>query len=214
MPDVPLSRDLKIIDYIHIVRAFTGDSVKIKPGDLIGRVAPYPDTLSSQFGNEIKLSIDSYKRQKFFDAKSILEIPLTKEPNNLFILNNYARASYQMDKERSFEIYKKLVSNLDSLYRNHKDSIKIDMWFREAYWKLGTLYMDHKMWKDAYFEISRFIIGAQDVKGSQVYTQALQFLTECAYMLYDDKLALYLAQRTLSYDPTNEYAKSILRKVN
>jgi len=214
MPDVPLFRDLKSIDYIHLVRTITGDSVKIKPGDLIGKVAPFPDTLSRQFDNEIKLSLDSYRRQNYSEAKSILEIPITNEPNNLFILNHYARACYQFDREKSFEMYIKLVSNLDSLYRNRADSIKIDMWFREAYWKLGTLYMDHKMWKDAYFEISRFIIGTQDAKGSPVYSQALQFLTECAYMLYDDKLALYLAQRTLRYDPANDYAKSIIKKLN
>jgi hypothetical protein len=214
MPDVPLSHDLKSIDYIHLVRTITVDSVKIKPGDLIGKVAPLPDTLSRQFDNEIKLSIDSYRKQKFSEAKSILEIPISKEPNNLFILNYYARASYHIDKEKSFEIYIKIVSSLDSLYSNRVDSIKIDMWFREAYWKLGTLYMDHKMWKDAYFEISRFIIGAQDAKGSPVYYQAFQFLTECAYMLYDDKLSLYLAQRTLQYDPANEFAKNIIKKLN
>jgi tetratricopeptide (TPR) repeat protein len=214
MPDIPLARDLKSITYVHVIRSFTGDSVHIMPGDLIGKVAPYPDTLSRQFDNEINLSKDYYKNQNFLAAKSILETAVNKDSSNLFVLENYARASYQCDKDRSFEIYKKLVSNLDSIYRNRTDSIKIDLWFREAYWKLGTLYMDHKMWKEAYFEISIFIMGIQDAKGSRVYCQALQFLTECAYMLYEDKLASYIAQRTLMCDPANEYAKSIIRKLN
>lgn len=193
MPDIPLFSDMLSTEYIHILRSFTADSVHIKPGDLIGKVSPYPDNFSKQFDKEIRLSMDAYKRQNFSEAKSVLEIPVIKESRNLFILDNYARACYQIDKEKSFDMYKKLITNLDSLYQSSKNSIKIDLWFREAYWKLGTLYMDHKMWKDAYFEISRFIMSAQDVKGSRVYCQALQFLTECAYMLYNDKLALYLA---------------------
>ena len=87
------------------------------------------------------------------------------------------------------------------------------MWFREAYWKLGTLYMDNKMWDKAYFEIYRFILSAQNAKGSPVYCQALEYLTECAYMLNDYNLTQYLAERTLHYDPYNLYVSGLLRKI-
>jgi hypothetical protein len=209
--DVPLAHDLKSTTFIHVISSLSINHVN--SGDLIGKVAPYPDTLSKQFSEEINASIRYYKNQKYAEAKSVLEVPIVKEPNNHFILSSYARASYQVDKDKSFETYKFLVSKLDSIYHHSSDSLVIDLWFREAYWKLGTLYMDHKMWKEAYYEISRFIISAQDVKGSLVYSQALQFLTECAYMLYDDKLAIYLANRTLYYDPVNEYAKGIINKL-
>ena len=50
-------------------------------------------------------------------------------------------------------------------------------------------------------------------KKEYVYSQALEYLTECAYNQYDDKLAYYLANRTLFYDPNNSYVKGILKKM-
>jgi hypothetical protein len=85
--------------------------------------------------------------------------------------------------------------------------------FQDAYWKLGTLYMDNKEWEMAYYEISRFLAAIQEAKGKMVYTQALQYLTECAFNSYDDKLAEYLANRVLLYDKQNEYAIEVLKKI-
>jgi len=87
-PDVPLFRETKTIDFIHIIRTIPIDTVSIKAGDKLGTIAPLPDTLSKQYENEINLSIRLYKQQQFPSAKSMLEIPFIKEPNNLFILNS------------------------------------------------------------------------------------------------------------------------------
>jgi tetratricopeptide (TPR) repeat protein len=213
IPDIPPFRETKTIDYIHISRSIQGDTFHINAGDMLGTVTAFPDTLSKQFSDEIKSSIDLYTRKNYSEAISVLEVPLMNESDNLFIINYYARALYLVDRKKSFEIYKRLVSDLDSLYNSSIDSIKIDLWFREAYWKLGTLYMDNKLWKEAYFEISRFILSISSEKGTPIYCQALEFLTECAYNLYDDDLAKYLAERTLFYDPNNTYVKGLLKKL-
>jgi hypothetical protein len=89
----------------------------------------------------------------------------------------------------------------------------VDSWFREAYWKLGTLYMDRNEWKKAYYEISRFALAIQELKGQKIYTQALEYLTECAFNSHDDKLSNYLANRVLVYDKQNEYAQKVLTEI-
>jgi hypothetical protein len=214
-PDVPFFDLISSMDLIHIVKPSNSDSIiKIVRNQIIGQVAPYPDKFSETFDNEIRLSIKSYESGDFLNAKKILEDPIMIEPNNAFILFNYARASYNVDKPKSYEVYKKLVSLLDSRYHSVISAPVIDLWFREAYWKLGTLYMDNKVWSNAYYEISRFILSIQESKWTPVYSQAMEFLTECAYNLNDNNLSYYLAQRTLWYDPNNQYAKSILIKTN
>ena len=73
--------------------------------------------------------------------------------------------------------------------------------------------MDNSKWDDAYYEISRFMGSIQEQIGSPIYIQALEYLTECAYMQYNDELAKYLGGRVLKYDPTNEYVNNILKKI-
>jgi hypothetical protein len=128
-------------------------------------------------------------------------------------MQEYARACYHVDRPASFIAYKNLVAQLDSTYQNSDSATVVDLWFREAYWKLGTLYMDYQEWSKAYYEISRFLLAIQYSKGDKVYTQALEYLTECAFNSYDDQLAYYLANRVLVYDKQNEYAKKVLREI-
>ena len=139
---------------------------------------------------------------------------MLEEPGNFFILNSYARACYWEEKEESFKAYKTLVDMLDSVYQGTESKIPVDLWFREAYWKLGTLYMDNSLFEQAYYEISRSLICMQDIKGEPIYCQALEYLTECAFMFKEDELARHLAKRTLFYDPGNAYVTEIIKKLD
>ena len=214
IPDIPLANKFESINFIHITHTGNIDSiVKIEENQIIGHIQNYPDKLSERFNNEIESSNKYYEIGDFINAKKILDNPIILESQNTFILYYYARACYKVDKINSFKTYKKLVAKLDSTYHNKASAPVIDLWFLEAYWKLGTLYMDNNDWNRAYFEISRFLLGRKGYENTPIYSQALEFLTECAYNLYDDNLAIYLAKRTLSYDPTNQYVKGILIKL-
>jgi tetratricopeptide (TPR) repeat protein len=210
-PDVPLSSSFGIIEFIHIDGYNNQDTVEINIGEKIGTVAKYPKELSTKFDSEIKKSMKCYEVQDFNNARTILEKAILSEPNNPFILNAYARACYYIDPHASFLVYEKLISQLDSIYGNSDSKTVVDVWFREAYWKHGTLYMDRQEWQNAYNEISRFILSIQETKGQKIYIQALEFLTKCAFMTKDLELAKYLANRVLYYDPKNAYGKEILK---
>lgn len=212
-PDVPLSNSLGTLRLIHIESSAKQDTANINIWEKAGTVAKYPDKFSDKFDTEIRKSIKYYDTQNFSEARKILESAIKSEPDNPFILNAYARACYYVDRETSFLTYQKLIGQLDSTYKNSNSVTAVDIWFREAYWKLGTLYMDKQEWRKAYYEISRFILSIQEVRGQKVYIQALEYLTECAFMSYDDKLAKYLANRVLLYDSKNEYANEVLAKI-
>jgi len=215
VPDIPIMNEWINVDFIHIdfndMNLKVGD--KIKAGDLVGHISKYPDTLSLQFDNEIKQSMDFYNKQEYDKASDVLKTALEVEPDNYFVLNNYARACYWTNREESFRVYQVLVNKLDSTYQTSDNKVIVDLWFREAYWKLGTLYMDFNQYDYAYLEISRSQASIKDMIGTNVYTQGLQYLTECAYEMNQDELASYLAERTLIYDRKNEYAKDVIKMI-
>jgi tetratricopeptide (TPR) repeat protein len=216
VPDIPIYNEWKNVILYHA--DFTSSNLKlgdhVEAGEKIGSVQSEPKTFSNRFNNEILKSQQDYKQQDYKNAIDILKRAIVEESRNPFVLNNYARACYWEHKEESYRTYKKLIQMLDSTYDEPGTHVSIDLWFREAYWKLGTLYMDNSEYDKAYFEISRSIAAMQDLKGEFIYCQALSFLTECAYMMQDEELARYLADRTLFYDPKNTYVREYIDELN
>jgi len=214
--DIPIMNEWVDVNFIHIdfdsKEHKIGD--KIRQGDLIGHISRNPDTLSIYYDKEIKQSMALYGQNDFVKALEVIKPVLMMEPDNLFVLDAYARACYWTDRDESFRVYKEMINKLDSMYQTSDKKVVVDMWFREAYWKLGTLYMDHNQFDKAYIEISRSQASIQDLKGTTAYSQGLQYLTECAYEMFQDELANYLAKRTLIYDKKNKYAKDVIAKTN
>ena len=216
VPDIPVINEWKHVKLMHVdyskFKKTVGDS--IYRGEQIGEIQAEPEFYSDRFDPEIKQSKEYYRLKDYPKAIEILKKALVEEPGNFFVLNNYARACYWENKKESYRVYNILVNMLDSVYEISENNIPVDLWFREAYWKLGTLYMDNSLFDQAYNEISRSMICMQDMKGEPVYCQALEYLTECAYMLKEDILARYLANRTLFYDPRNVFVADVLNKLD
>jgi len=216
VPDIPVINEWKNVNLIHVdytnFKKTVGDSVY--RGEQIGEIQAEPESCSDRFDPEIKQSKEYYRLKDYPKAIEILKRALVEEPGNFFVLNNYARACYWENKKESYRVYNILVNMLDSVYEISENNIPVDLWFREAYWKLGTLYMDNSLFDQAYNEISRSMICMQDLKGEPIYCQALEYLTECAYMLKEDILARYLANRTLFYDPRNVFVADVLKKLD
>lgn len=213
-PDIAIKTSVKHIDLIHLVSKF--DSIgNVSMGEILGQVAPFPKKLSNRFDSNIQKSKKLYTKKKYKKAVNILEEAIKIEPTNPFILYEYARATYRIKEkaEDSYKTYKKLVRILDSTYNNSDSNMVIDFWFKEAYWKLGTLHMDHNKWSEAFYEINRFIGSIQDMKGEFIYEQALSYLTECAFEMGEFELSTHFANRTLFYNPKNEYVKYYLKEI-
>lgn len=213
-PDIATKVNVKKIDLIHLVSNMD-DTIEVGMGEVLGQVAPYPEKLSDSYDNLINRSKELYIKKQFEKAAKILEAPVKNEPQNPFILNEYSRALYRIDgkSDLCYSTYKNLIGVLDAKYNNSDSILVVDVWFREAYWKLGTLHMDYGNWTDGFYEINRFLCGIQSEKGEPVYEQALSYLTECAFEMGDFELCEHLANRILFYNPDSDYAKHYLAKI-
>jgi len=213
--DIPIMNEWHDVNFYHVtytnLKKNLGDT--IHAGEQIGEIQKEPESFSDYYNEEVKQSISFYNQKEYQKAIDVLKIALEREPDNLFVLNNYARACYWINKDESYRVYQKIVNSLDSIYKEPDHMVSVDMWFRETYWKLGTLHMDYAKYDKAYYEISRSLASMQDMKGEYIYCQALEYLTECAFMMKEVELTRHLANRTLYYDPKNEYVTKILKQI-
>ena len=213
-PDVPVRSNITHYDFVHVDQTVETNS-DVVTDQVIGKISPFPSVLSDGFQEELILSRQYYNQGDFHSAQRILIKAIKKEPDNKFILEAYARALYWIDdkKDLSYATYKRLIELIDLDNGKTDTVLTVDLWFREAYWKLGTLHMDNKKWTEAFEEISRFMMCIHDMKGTPVYIQALEYLTECAFMTNSRPLCEHLANRTLLYDPANDNVKYYLREI-
>jgi tetratricopeptide (TPR) repeat protein len=95
--------------------------------------------------------------------------------------------------------------------KGRQDVVLIDMWFPEAYWKLGCLYLDRREYNQAVFEISRAFLFVP--RSGPVYEQALSYLCEAYYHLGNYTFAKYLGNRVLELNPGNKFVLEFLAKM-
>jgi len=102
-----------------------------------------------------------------------------------------------------------------------KAELVLDVWFPEAYWKIGTLHLDRREYRQGAFEICRFLAIEKHLpsrhherESLHLYAQAPQYLTEARFHLKEFRSARYYADRTLELDPENRYALEILRRMD
>ena len=147
-----------------------------------------------------------YNEKKYQETIALLLPAQEDEPNNLFILNDLARSMYWVEHMRpeSFKYYRKLVDLIDSRHKSDEHVVVIDLWFAEAYWKLGTLYLDRHEYERAAYEITKAIVAGID-NAPFIYEQALSYLTEAYFYIGDYELAKYFYYQALSVNPKNKY---------
>jgi tetratricopeptide (TPR) repeat protein len=208
-----ISKETTSIAFLHINSTVT--KAEIEMGDKIGTIQKLPDILSKKFNSEIKESQALYAQRDYSKAAFILENAYESEPENLFIAENYARALYNIDssKAKAFEVYKRLIDQLNTKYNEQSNELKIDVWHRESYWKLATLYLDHQDYESAIDLLIKFQLSIADYIGKPVYNQVLDYMTECTFYLNEIEVSKKLAQLTLKYDPENSFIKELLKKM-
>src|SRR5206468_22419 len=130
-------------------------------GGPVGDVQPLPVVVSDHHQAALVEAERLYARQEYAAALAALEPAYRDEPTNPFVLEAYGRALYrQRARERAFEVYRKLVDLLDAEWStDNGKTVTIDLWFVDAYWKVGTLHIDRAEWERAAFEISRALAG-------------------------------------------------------
>jgi tetratricopeptide (TPR) repeat protein len=200
-PNIEIIHWYPLKDKIRTLNHFTLDEslkkrfvetgfLHLEGGQFMGRVQEAPSRFSDKHDDSIKKAEELYSEKRFHEAAQMLYSALQDEPENLFILNELARTLFWIKEKRpeSLDLYKKLISLLDAPSEDKDNTIVIDMWFSEAYWKLGCLYLDRKEYEKAIFEITRGMFAVACIRTQrptyeQVYEQQLSYLCEAYYFL-------------------------------
>jgi tetratricopeptide (TPR) repeat protein len=189
----------------------TAAGTVVSAGRPVGDVQPLPAVLSDHHQATLAEAETLYGKQDYGAVLAVLEPAYRDEPTNPFVLEAYGRALYrQRERERAFTVYRKLVDLLDAEWgTDTATAVTVDVWFVDAYWKVGTLHMDRAEWERASFEISRALAGGFMWERLAV-DQALSYLTK-AYAEMDRRdVARYYAQRALERNPRNTFVKRYL----
>jgi type IV pilus biogenesis/stability protein PilW len=190
-------------------------SLTIRPGEHMFQIEKLPARLSEKHHETIMQARELYARQQYREAAALLRPALQDEPENMFILDEMARTLFRIKegKAESFILYKRLINLQESKAgaKGRRDVVLIDMWFPEAYWKLGCLYLDRREYDQAVYEISLALMFLP--RSGPLYEQALSYLCEAYYHLGNYKFARYLGNRVLELNPGNKYVLPYLARM-
>src|SRR6266576_1031770 len=83
------------------------------------------------------------------------------------------------------------------------NGLVVDLWFVDAYWKLGMLYLDTGQYRDALIQFATVALAPQP--DSRIVAQLRAYLAETYFYLGEKSAAQWYVDRTLELDPANKY---------
>ena len=183
----------------------------VSAGRRVGDVEPWPSVLSDRHQAALAEAQTRHAAHDYVAAVAVLEPAYRDEPTNPFVVEAYGRALYyQREREQAFSVYRRLVDLLDAEWNaDAPTAVTIDVWFADAYWKVGTLHIDRAEWDRAAFEICR-ALAVPFMWERLAEDQALSYLIRAYHELGRQDVARYYAERALERNPGNRLAKRYL----
>jgi tetratricopeptide (TPR) repeat protein len=203
-------REVRLAHIAHTSAPKSLGSV-VSAGQRIGDVQPWPPVLSDRYQAALEEAQTRHAAHDYAAAVAVLEPAYRDEPTNPFVVEAYGRALYyQREREQAFSVYRQLVDMLDAEW--HADAptaVTIDVWFADAYWKVGTLHIDRAEWERAAFEICR-ALAVPFMWERLAEDQALSYLIRAYHELGRPDVARYYAERAIERNPGNRIARRYL----
>jgi len=186
----------------------------VSPEGSIGTIEPYPAIRSEEFNDQIKRSEELYDEGKYEEAAKLMEPAYADEPDNRFVLENYARALYRFDRKKSFIVYQQLLDVINSGMASYPEKVDyvIDYWFLESYWKIATLYLDSNRYQSAKIEMLK-VYYSGIMRDTETLDQLYSYLTEAYYNTFDYRSARFWYYMTMENNPNNTYVQQFRDKI-
>ena len=205
--------DDKPVALAHAAAAEPTAGAIVSAGKPIGAFEPPPAVVSERNQERLETANRLYAARDYAGALAAIEPAYLDERDNPFLIETFARVLYRKgERAQSFVIYRQLVDLLDTQWGSSPESVTVDLWFVDAYWKTGTLHMDRREWSRAAFEISRALVGGLAWE-PLAEEQALSYLTRAFFELGRHEEARYYAERALGRNPRNTYARQYLDRL-
>jgi tetratricopeptide (TPR) repeat protein len=184
------------------------DGERVIPGRTIGHRIAEPAIRSPRFESELRRSEALYARRAYREAAAELEHAAAASPFDPFVVDALARALYWIDEERpkAFEHYLRLAQVLDAFGASRRpEHVYLNAWFSEAYWKLGTLYLDRAEYASAICWIARSRFADGRMTKGRGGEESAGFLAEAYFALGRADRADAYAREALRLNPANTY---------
>lgn len=198
----------KEILYYHIIPIDNVEGKRINAGTLIGKVQRRPNKLSETNHAILLHASRLYDMKKYRDAFELLLTVGKAESENPFYLELLARAAFWVEKPEykisSFNTYKKLIDIVDSSNEDPAHVLLIDLWFIDAYFKLGILALDFKDYGESVRQLSKVLIYGFGKKDRSL-EMVMSYLTEAYYYLEEAIPNGYFYALTKKLFPRNTY---------
>jgi hypothetical protein len=151
---------------------------------------------------------DNNNSYKYY--KKLIEILDNQDTGNKYLkIKNDKKNLSKIENEKLKKEIKEVSNDIAKIGNN---KIIIDYWFMEAYWKLGTLYLDRGDFLRGVYEITRSMSTSMDYK--LLREQAYNYLCESYCFLKKPELANYCAEKVFKINPDNKYILKFLDMLN
>lgn len=195
------------IEFHHVVPAPGVErGTHVRAMDHLGNVAPRPDTVSETHQAVVEEADSLYLDGAYDRCVDRLRPVHESEPENLFVLERLGRCMYRSPRWRtaSYTVYHNLLARINAAKSEDAD-VAVDVWFVDAYWKVGILHFEREEWEEAIFDMT-LVLPVLEAH-PEAYREALVHLTEAYYESDQLPQARYFYWRTLANDPENEYVR-------
>lgn len=189
------------LTFNHIQATASGP---VTTGSPLGTVDTFPTVRSTGYQAEYEQAQDLYAQGRYFEAATMLRAPVAAEPDNWFLLMALGNALFRVDSLRpeSKRVLTRLVSLIDATEQD-TTALVIDLWFVDAYWKLGMLFLDDGNYGAALGQLIKVVIAPQPDPRHRAAVYA--YVAEAFFHLGERADAQYYVDRTLELDPGNTY---------
>ena len=190
--------------YQHVVSSLE-PGADFAAGQQIGVVESLPTIQSECHQDLLEAARQLYARGQYLQAALIVRPAVVSEPENPFVLNEYARALFRVDSLRmeSGRTYERLTTLLNRPFSSDPSALVVDFWFRDAHWKLAMLYLDIEDYSKAFIELVKVHLTRPTEPEAREQLNA--YFAEAAFHMGDQAGADWFVRKTLAINPKNEY---------